>query len=251
MADNENNERLEKVIKETNKEEKKQDDLEQKDKLPEKKKNNTKRSKKEVKKEKEEAKEQTSEEKEEKKEQTEDKIIEKELKEEGKEKVKRKENKEKTNNNEKKEEKPKKNKKKRNVVLLVISIILICIVLFVSVIFALLNINNEKIVSGISIMGIDVSNLTQDEARNKLNEIVDKKLESNIEMQYEDYNVTINANEFGAKFDIDTAVAEAYNIGRDGNIVKNNYAIVFSSIFKKNIDSNLYYDDGLYEKKNK
>lgn len=250
MADNENNERLEKVIKETNKEEKKQDDLEQKDKLPEKKKNNTKKSKKEAKKEKkekEEVKEQTSEEK---KEQIEDKTIEKELKEEkDKEKVEKKEDKEKLNSNEKKEEKPKKNKKKRNVVLLVISIILICIVLFVSVIFALLNINNEKIVSGISIMGIDVSNLTQDEARNKLNEIVDKKLESNIEMQYEDYNVTINANEFGAKFDIDTAVAEAYNIGRDGNIVKNNYAIVFSSIFKKNIDSNLYYDDGLYEKK--
>ena len=98
-------------------------------------------------------------------------------------------------------------------------------------------------------MGIDVSNLTQDEARNKLNEITDKKLESNIEMQYEKYKVTLNAKEFETKFDIDTAVAEAYNVGRDGNIVKNNYSILFSSIFKKDINSKLYYDEGLYEKK--
>ncbi len=228
MAKKEKNERLDKIIQETSK-------LEEQEKMQNEEKD----------------KEIVSLEKEQEKEEIKENNIEKEKpdseQENGHEYEEEKIIKEKNDSNE--QEVKSKNIKKRNVVLIVSLIIMICIVLFVSVIFAILNINNEKIISGISIMGIDVSNLTQDEARNKLNEITDKKLESNIEMQYEKYKVTLNAKEFETKFDIDTAVAEAYNVGRDGNIVKNNYSILFSSIFKKDINSKLYYDEGLYEKK--
>ena len=40
--------------------------------------------------------------------------------------------------------------------------------MFLSTIFAIININNEKIIKGVYIQGMDVSNLTEEEAKNKL-----------------------------------------------------------------------------------
>ena len=57
-------------------------------------------------------------------------------------------------------------KKKRKI--LAITIITAIIVIFSSTIFALVNINNEKIIGGISISGIDVSGLTKEEANQKI-----------------------------------------------------------------------------------
>ena len=58
--------------------------------------------------------------------------------------------------------KNKMNKKKKIIITTVIIAAIIIIALIISTIFALININNTKIVSGVKIQGIDVSGLTQE-----------------------------------------------------------------------------------------
>ena len=139
--------------------------------------------------------------------------------------------------------------KNRKMYLLITIIILLIILLIFSVVFALVNINNEKIISKVSIMGIDVSNMTQEEAKKAIEEVVNEKLEEELTLQNDDYETSINAKQINATFDIDTAINEAYNIGRDGNILTNNYGILFASIFGKNIECNLKYDEESLNKK--
>ena len=150
-----------------------------------------------------------------------------------------------TNTEEKKEYNLVKIKKKRNYFPLIIITVLICSILFFSVIFALINIGNDKILSGVSIMGIDVSKLSQQEATDKLNEIIQSKCEDDITLKYKDYETTVNGKQINAKFDVEKAVNEAYNIGKGGNILVNNYNILITLIQKKDISMDLYYDDGL------
>ena len=136
-------------------------------------------------------------------------------------------------------------KKKKNYIPLIIITVLICSILFFSVIFALINISNDKILSGVSIMGIDVSKISQQEATDKLNEIIQSKCEDDITLKYKDYETTVNGKQINAKFDVEKAVNEAYNIGKGGNILVNNYNILITLIQKKDISMDLYYDDGL------
>ena len=100
---------------------------------------------------------------------------------------------------EKSKEKPKKQekdmkemyiqKKKRKKQIIILSIIIIVVALFVSTIFAFVNINNDKIMSGISIAGIDMSGLSKEEATAKLELIYNEKKEKDINLIYDDYEL--------------------------------------------------------------
>lgn len=126
------------------------------------------------------------------------------------------------------------NKKKYIKRIIIISIIALIIIIF-STIFALLNINNEKIVSGVSISGIAVSGLDAEEAKAKLNMIYNEKKQKDIEIKYKEYESTLSPTIMEVDYSIDKAVEEAYCVGRKGNIFLNNYDILFSLIRKKNI----------------
>lgn len=139
--------------------------------------------------------------------------------------------------------KSKKSKKLVNISITVV-VIFIAIMIF-SIIFALININNTKILGGISILGIDVSNLTVEEAKERVNDAIQAKFtneKDSIVLKHNELETSVNANTFNAKFDVDTAIADAYNIGRKGNIITNNYDILSTKLFQKNIEPELYYD---------
>ena len=129
----------------------------------------------------------------------------------------------------------KKPKKKRIVIACVIALIVVIGVLF-STIFALVNIGNEKIISGISIEGIEVSGLTNEEAKAKIEVIYNQKKEKEINIKYEDYESTLNPTLMEVEYNIDKAVETAYKIGRTENIFVNNYEILKSLIMKENVD---------------
>ena len=82
-----------------------------------------------------------------------------------------------------KEIKVKENNKKKKIIILavIISIILVAI-LALSTVFAIMNINNDKIISGVKIKGIDVSGLTEDEAKSKIELIYQEKNSRDIEL---------------------------------------------------------------------
>ena len=46
-------------------------------------------------------------------------------------------------------------------------------------------------------------------------------------LKKDDYETSLNATQINVDFDIENAVNEAYNIGRDGNIIINNYKIFY------------------------
>ena len=135
---------------------------------------------------------------------------------------------------------------KKTVVISIALISTIIAIMIFSIIFALININNTKILKGISILGIDVSELTVEEAKQRVNDAIEAKFTNENEsiiLKRGESETSVNANTFNAKFDVDTAVVEAYNIGRSGNIITNNYAILSTILFQKNINPELYYDE--------
>ena len=159
-----------------------------------------------------------------------------------------------TKDNKKKEKsktKPKieNNKNKRSTMCIVLVSVIVILVLLISVIFSLININNENILNNVSIMGIDVSNMTQEKAKAAVSEVVNSKLGEEIVLKKDDYETSFNANQISAQFDVDVAVNEAFNIGRDGNIITNNYGILSTMLFGRNIDCSFNYNEEALDKK--
>ncbi len=142
-------------------------------------------------------------------------------------------------------------KKKVGLTITIIIALVIFLALTISVIFSLLNMNNEKIIDGVSILGIDVSNLTAEQAKDQINDAINSRFQdenNNLILKRNNEETNVTANTFNAKFDVEKAVAEAYNIGRKGNIITDNYEILFTKLFKKNIEAKLYLDEELLNK---
>ena len=135
-------------------------------------------------------------------------------------------------------DKRKKNKKRCIILGSIIGVLLV-IALFVSTIFAFVNINNDKIVSGVSISGIDMSGLSKDEAKAKLEEIYNKKEEQEIKLKRGEYETVLSPVLMEVDYKIDEAVEEAYKIGKEENIFVNNYKILFALIWKEDIQVNM------------
>ena len=143
---------------------------------------------------------------------------------------------------------PSKKQKSNKVIPIVVSLFIVLFVMIFSVVFALFNMNNEKILKGISILRIDISDLTVEEAKTKVNNAIEERFKdenNNLILKIGENETSVTANTFNAKFDIDNAVIEADNIGRNGNILTNNYSILFTKLFKKEIKPRLYLDDSL------
>ena len=192
-------------------------------------------------KEKEEKKEEISKEKEkeEKKEKSKEvKETKKVEKEESEPKFKKSEEKPKEQEKEmnKMENDKKKKSKKKFIIIGIIIVVLLLVGLFVSTIFALINVGNEKIVSGVSIAGVDVSGLSKEDAKSKLEEIYNPRKEKEIKLKYDEYETTISPVLMEVDFKIDQAIDSAYSIGKSSNIFINNYDILLALINKKDID---------------
>lgn len=114
------------------------------------------------------------------------------------------------------------------------------ILIFISfLIFTFFNNQNTKIISGISIKGIDVSNLSVDEAKEKVQTSINNSLPSSINLKHNDYQTSISVSSLEVSFDIDSAVDTAYNIGRSGNIFYNSFITIKTLISNINIEPTL------------
>lgn len=123
--------------------------------------------------------------------------------------------------------------------------VLVLVALF-CVIFSLININNNKILKNISIMGLNVGNLTKEEANEKLNNLVKDRLETDIVFKHNDQSFTLLPKEIEFNYDFEKAVDEAYDIGRDGNILQNNFVILGQYFKQQNIVPEISINQELY-----
>lgn len=136
----------------------------------------------------------------------------------------------------------------KKILIIFITIFILFLLLF-SVIFSIININNKKILIGIKVDNIDISNLEMNEAKEKINNWYNENDKKNIILKYKDFEDNINISSIIVNKKIETAVEEAYKVGREGNIIQNNYTILSTLLSGKNIDSNIIYNEDEINKK--
>ena len=119
----------------------------------------------------------------------------------------------------------KSNNTKISITLLIIAITIIVLAL-VSTIFATINLRNTKIIKGVTIGKIDVSNLTKEEAIEKLEKVYGTKSEKQIYLTHGEFETSITYEALEVKYQIENAVKQAYDIGRAGNIFQDNFEIL-------------------------
>lgn len=109
------------------------------------------------------------------------------------------------------------NQKKSYKTAIILSIALIVIVLLFllfSTIFALITSSKPTIINGVSIKDIDVSNLTKEQALEKISNEFSKKSSQTITLKHNDFEQTILPEQFDVSFSLDDAVNMAYSKGR-------------------------------------
>ena len=129
------------------------------------------------------------------------------------------------------------------IVFTIVAIVLVCFIF--SVIFALINQANNRIISNISAMGVDISNLTMDEAKQKLQEKIQERLETDIVLKHNDEDYILTPSQFDFSYDIDKTLEKAYMVGRNGNIFENNYEILYQKKHKKDFEMDVSYNEDL------
>lgn len=137
-------------------------------------------------------------------------------------------------------------KKKRKTIIFVLIVISIFLVVAFSTVFALLNINNTKIAKGVSIKNIEFSDLTIDDARKNLNEILEKQLIAELNIKYNDeYSITLSPAQIEFKYNVEDALNKAYRIGRSDNIILDNYTLLATALFGNEIEIDYTYNEEL------
>ena len=128
-------------------------------------------------------------------------------------------------------------------------LILLLFLLFISVIFSLINMGNNKIINRVYIGDINVSNLSQEEAKEKIETWYKETALSNIELTYNELSENITIEQFDASINIDELIKKACQIGKSGNIIKDNYEILFTLLFKNKIELNIQLNNEKIDKK--
>lgn len=143
--------------------------------------------------------------------------------------------------------KNKQGKSKVFIIVIVMSIIIITL-LVLSCVFAIINKNSDTIINGIKINGIEVSGMTKDNAKQKINEEITKLLEEPIILKYQDYEIGIDTKQINAEFNVDEIVDKAYQVARNNNIFINNYDILKYKYKEENMKLDLKIDEESWNK---
>ncbi len=115
-------------------------------------------------------------------------------------------------------------------------LIIIGVVLFISIIFSLLNMGNNMIYKNISVQGVNVSNKEKTKAEDEIKKLYEKKKSEGIVLIHNDMQLNISYDQLNILPNFDKSLREAYEIGRKGNIITNNYAILFTNFIKRDIE---------------
>lgn len=141
-----------------------------------------------------------------------------------------------------KDDKPKKEKKGLKIFGILI-LILVCIIVVCFMIFTAYNLLNQNIAYGVSIKGIDVSNLSRSDAKYQLDNYITANMPTEIKLKHGDFETTLSLEQLGVEFDTKTVVDNAFRIGREGNIFTDNYNVLSTMFNKVNLEPTLSLDE--------
>ena len=137
---------------------------------------------------------------------------------------------------------PKKEKKGLKIFGILV-LILICIVVICFLVFTAYNLLNQNIAYGVSIKGVDVSNLSRSDARYQLDNYITANMPTEIKLRHGDFETTLSLEQLGVEFDTKSVVDSAYRIGREGNIFTDNYNVLSTMFNKVNLEPTLNLDE--------
>ena len=133
-------------------------------------------------------------------------------------------------------------------VILIIASIILAIFLIFFLTFTIVNTKSNKIISNIFIQNYDISNLTQEDAVKKMNNIITSQIPEEITLKHNDYETSISTKELNIQFDTTTAVNDAYKIGRTGNLLQNDLTILETKLQRKQFSLKLSLDTDTLKK---
>lgn len=142
----------------------------------------------------------------------------------------------------------KQNKKSSFSIIILILVILLILFIGTFCIFTVINNNPSHISKGVYISGIDVSSLTKDEAKVKLEEYYNEKLSHDITIKHQDYKATISPSQISLVYNIDNAISSAFSIGKNGNIFNDDYQILNAMLNGIDIEPTFNYNKEDLEK---
>lgn len=136
------------------------------------------------------------------------------------------------------------NKKGNKKLFIIISIVFV-ILLFLSTVFAIINMNNNNIVKGVYIENVNVSGLSKDDVTNNINEKI--KLIENVDLYYGDYTETIKLEDLGIEVSAKEAINNSINIGKSNNIIIDNFNILKALVLKTKFDLSISINEEKFD----
>ena len=133
-------------------------------------------------------------------------------------------------------------RRKKVFVISIVVIILLFLIALALTSFSIIASVNNKIISGVTINGVDVSGLTAKEAEDKINKQIEDTKIDELKIEYEDYKNTIVREDLNINYSVKNAVDNAYKIGRDNNIILNNFKIISTFFNKEDIKIETSYN---------
>ena len=131
---------------------------------------------------------------------------------------------------------------KASTISIVILLFMVALLLAFSI-FTIYNTTSDKIANGIFIKGVDVSGLTKESAKNSIETFINEHSSDEILLKHNDYQASISLEQISAKFDIDSAVDEAYKINRNGNLFANTFQALKLLVVHTDIEPTLLCDE--------
>jgi len=104
-------------------------------------------------------------------------------------------------------------------------------------------IKSEVIYKGIEINGINVGNISREEAKILLDETYGTlQISGGLTVNIDDYSKAITYDELGVFYDVDRYIEKAYSIGRNGDIVRRLYDSLVTARYGKSITMKPIYN---------
>ena len=135
--------------------------------------------------------------------------------------------------------------RKDNVFLVFIILLVIVLAIFITSIMMFYDYqqNTDKIQPGVFIKDIDVSGLTKTEATELVTKELANQMNDHIELIYKNNKYHVEVEQIDAKFDIESSVDYAFNIGKTGDLLTDLQSYILTAMTKINIDPILTYND--------
>ena len=139
-------------------------------------------------------------------------------------------------------------KRQKTIKIAVITVVVIIVLLIALTAFAIPTMFSNKIISGVSIGGINVSGLDKTQAVKLIEEKVTPRQKEIVKLKYCEYEKELPMEQLEVTVNIEKAVDEALSKGRAENIFSNNFAVIASKFRKQDIGLEINYNEEELEK---